>query len=107
MQEQIAMLDKDNFYYKQSNMNLKRKLRELTSAGEHEREVMEQSLKELEEAKSRNAKLEAELANLRGYVHKTVGASAVRVSRQELRPLSAKDVEELRASRSSLGTPKT
>ena len=34
LQEQIGMLDKDNFYYKQSNSNLKRRLRELSAAGE-------------------------------------------------------------------------
>ena len=41
---------------------------------------------------------------VRRYIQKTVGASAVRVSRQELRPLSAKDVDELRASRSGEGS---
>jgi hypothetical protein len=34
LQEQVGMLDKDNFYYKQSNSNLKRRLRELSAAGE-------------------------------------------------------------------------
>jgi hypothetical protein len=37
LQEQIGMLDKDNFYYKQSNSNLKRRLRELSAAGEQAR----------------------------------------------------------------------
>jgi hypothetical protein len=34
LEQQVGMLDKDNFYYKQSNTNLKRRLRALTQQAE-------------------------------------------------------------------------
>ena len=34
LSEQVGMLDKDNFYYKQSNTNLKRRLRELSAVAQ-------------------------------------------------------------------------
>jgi hypothetical protein len=61
------MLDKDNFYYKQSNTNLKRRLRELTSAGSEEREAFEAAVAQAKDLESRNAALETELANLKRY----------------------------------------
>jgi hypothetical protein len=90
----VATLDKDNFYYKQSNANLKRRLRELTAAADADREARER-------AEARGAALEAQLANLKGYVETAVGAAHVRLSRQELRPLTPADVDALRASRAA------
>lgn len=106
LQEQVGMLDKDNFYYKQSNSNLKRRLRELTAAGEQEREKIEKLESEEDLIKKRNAALEEELSNLKKFLAVTVpGAAPVRISRQELRPLTPADVASLRASASNATHP--
>jgi len=74
--------------------------RELTAAGEHEREEAARLERSAAAAAARNTRLEEELSNLRAFIQKAVpGAAPVRVSRQELRPLSAREVEDLRASR--------
>eukprot|EP00898_Chlorokybus_atmophyticus_P004331 jgi/Chlat1/489/Chrsp103S01091 len=80
-EEQIRILDKDNFYYKQTNRELKRKLRELMAAADSERQAIvrstEQQHARLLELENSNAVLLAELQALKGHDHRRK-SSAVR-----------------------------
>ena len=105
-QDQIRALDKDNYYYKNTNRELKRKLRELLARVDTEQEAVGL---EIQETQGRNRDLEKlneslveELDNVRNHLRKS--GAAVRVSRNELRPLTAEQVQDLRAS-SRVGTP--
>jgi len=92
LEEQVSTLSKDNFYYKQSCANLKRRLREAAAEADRDREA-------LEKATARASQLEAQLVNYKAFVGSTSGAAQVRVSRQELRALTPEDVQALRSSR--------
>jgi len=105
-QDQIRALDKDNYYYKNTNRELKRKLRELLARVDTEQEAVGL---EIQETHGRNRDLEKlneslveELDNVRNHLRKS--GTAVRVSRNELRPLTAEQVQDLRTS-SRVGTP--
>ena len=97
-QEQIRTLDKDNYYYKNTNRELKRKLRELLARVDTDKEVVGQ---EIEETQGRNRDLEKlneslveELDNVRSHLRQS--GAGIRLSRSELRPLTAEQVQGMK-----------
>ena len=104
-QEQIQLLDKDNFYYKETNREIKRKLRELLANVDQDKVEMEAKLARAVASKGElerlNNNLMDELENYKGHL-KDRGA-AIRLSRADLRPLTAEQVQDrkLRASRAT------
>ena len=66
----VEQLGRDNFYYKQNNRDLKRKLRERAE--------------EAEAARRRNHELEAELTNLRAYLELHPGATPTRLNKKQV-----------------------
>ena len=97
-QEQIRTLDKDNYYYKNTNRELKRKLRELLARVDTDKEVVGQ---EIEETQGRNRDLEKlneslveELDNVRSHLRQS--GAGIRLSRSELRPLTAEQVQDMK-----------
>ena len=104
-QEQIQLLDKDNFYYKETNREIKRKLRELLANVDQDKVEMEAKLARAVASKGElerlNDNLMKELENYKGHL-KDRGA-AIRLSRADLRPLTAEQVQDrkLRVSRAT------
>ena len=97
-QEQIRTLDKDNYYYKNTNRELKRKLRELLARVDTDKEVVGQ---EIEETQGRNRDLEKlneslveELDNVCSHLRQS--GAGIRLSRSELRPLTAEQVQGMK-----------
>ena len=97
-QEQIRTLDKDNYYYKNTNRELKRKLRELLARVDTDKEAVGQ---EIEETQGRNRDLEKlneslveELDNVRSHLRQS--GAGIRLSRSELRPLTAEQVQDMK-----------
>ena len=90
-QQTLEQLGRDNFYYKQSNRELKRRLRELSEARGVEQQQREQQRLQaaLERASSQealNERLQAELQNLRSFLEHHPGATPTRMSKKQLRP---------------------
>mmetsp|Transcript_21757 Transcript_21757/g.51778 ORF Transcript_21757/g.51778 Transcript_21757/m.51778 type:complete len:640 (+) Transcript_21757:262-2181(+) len=65
LEEQVSLMDKDNFYYKHSNKELKRKLRELVAASEHERYELEAARDENQRLQVANRRLTDHVDNLK------------------------------------------
>ena len=70
-QETLQRLSRENFYYRTSNRELKRKLREAGQQAEQEQ--------------AGRAQLEAELHNLRSFLGAHPGATPTRLFKNELR----------------------
>lgn len=86
--DDISVLEKDNYYYRQTNKELKRKLRELMASFDEEKANFERQ----------NGQMLKELENLKSFA----GLHSVRKSVSQLRPMQRDEVEA-RRSQSSLG----
>ena len=95
--EAIEALGKDNFYYKQSNKELRRKLREERSTAEQHAHELERARMRLTHDEAVQTKLHAELANLRSYLAAHPGATPTRVTTAALKEI-APDVLATRVS---------
>eukprot|EP00762_Andalucia_godoyi_P008253 ANDGO_02988.mRNA.1 Kinesin-like protein KIN-4A len=93
-EEQLQILDKDNYYYRQTNRELKRKLREVLGALDKEKK---QWLKDRQS-------LLAEIENLKEFLCQDSAPNSarqvVRRSVSDLRPLSAAEIAERKAQAS-------
>ena len=70
--EQLAMLDKDNYYYRQSNKELKRKLRDVITHSESEHALVLQLQSEVARKTELSDSLKDELENLKHFMQKQV-----------------------------------
>eukprot|EP00164_Ancoracysta_twista_P004754 GFYU01006438.1.p1 GENE.GFYU01006438.1~~GFYU01006438.1.p1 ORF type:complete len:1605 (-),score=614.63 GFYU01006438.1:18-4832(-) len=103
--EHIAILEKDNFYYKQTNRDLKRKLREVVAANESDRHAMEKERSRSTRLGDVNKSLLDELHNLKSYVQKHDGMSSVRISASQVRPMTQEDVQKRLSTPASSSRP--
>ena len=99
----INAVEKDNVFYKQTNRELKRKLRSMLNATEAERaafeverEAMRNRSRELEEV---NSSLLNEVRVIKESMRQS--GQLVRVSMQNLRPMSADEVSQLRSGQAA------
>ena len=86
--EAIEALGKDNFYYKQSNKELRRRLRDERAGGESQRRELDEARERLRREGQVQAKLQAELANLRAYLAAHPGATPTRVTKAALKEIA-------------------
>lgn len=87
--DQILMLDKDNFYYKQTNKDLKRKLREFKTKSESNDQEVQELKRENASLVEQNEKITQELNNIKTYLFKHTGV--VQQVRKSIR--SIKDIK--------------
>ena len=90
-QQTLEQLGRDNFYYKQSNRELKRRLRELSEAlgadqQQREQQRLQAALERATSQEALNEQLQAELQNLRSFLEHHPGATPTRLSKKQLRP---------------------
>jgi DNA-binding protein H-NS len=90
-QQTLEQLGRDNFYYKQSNRELKRRLRELSEAlgadqQQREQQRLQAALERASSQEALNEQLQAELQNLRSFLEHHPGATPTRLSKKQLRP---------------------
>ena len=86
--EALEALGKDNFYYKQTNRELRRKLRDAAGGAETQRQQLEEALQRIAYDEQVNAKLQAELANMRAYLQAHPGATPTRVTKAALKEIT-------------------
>jgi chromosome segregation ATPase len=94
LEEQTAMIDKDNYYYKHANKDLKAALKEQVLVTESIKSQAATSNAAREQLQHHCAQLESEISNLKGFLSRTNATQTVRLSSRELRPLSAKEVPD-------------
>jgi hypothetical protein len=92
MEEQTAMIDKDNYYYKHANKDLKAALKEQVLVSEGMKSQAAAALAAREQLQQYCSQLEGEISNLKGFLSRTNVTQTVRLSSRELRPLSAHEV---------------
>ena len=85
--EELERLGRENYFYKHSNRELKRRLRDACEKAERQRAAGEQS----DDLSRANVELRQEIVNLRKYISEHPGATPVRVSKKALRAIA--DVE--------------
>ena len=86
--EAMEQLGRDNFYYKQSNKELRRKLRAAGSSQDATRQQLEEALAKAAHDERVQARLQDELANLRQYIASHPGATPTRVTKAALREIT-------------------
>lgn len=93
-QQTIEQLGRDNFYYKQTCRQLKRRLREASEAmieggatGRQERVRLDAALHQVQVEQQTNARLLSELGNLKAYLTSHPGATPTRVGKKTLREI--------------------
>lgn len=101
LEEQTAMIDKDNYYYKHANKDLKAALKEQVLVTEAIKSQAATALSAREQLQQYCSQLESEISNLKGFLSRTNATQSVRLSSRELRPLSAHEVRFC-ASRSGM-----
>lgn len=79
---------RDNFYFKQSNRELRKKLKEAGLAAQEQRYQMDEARKRVESDERVQARLEAELQNLRSYLAAHPGATPTRVTKAALKEIT-------------------
>ncbi|KAL1508618.1 hypothetical protein AB1Y20_004715 [Prymnesium parvum] len=82
--EALEQLGRDNFYYKVSNRELKRRLREAELGLEGDRKQLQAALQQASEEHRLNAELKAEIKNLKLYIEQHPGATPTRISKSTL-----------------------
>ena len=92
LEEQAAMIDKDNYYYKHANKDLKAALKEQVLVTEGIKSQAATALSAREQLQQYCSQLESEISNLKGFISRTNATQTVRLSSRELRPLSAHEV---------------
>jgi hypothetical protein len=92
LEEQAAMIDKDNYYYKHANKDLKAALKEQSLVTEGIKSQAMTALSAREQLQQYCSQLESEISNLKGFISRTNVTQTVRLSTRELRPLSAHEV---------------
>ena len=83
----IEALGKDNFYYKTTNRELRRRLKDASSLAEAQRQQLDEALQRVAHDEQVNAKLQAELANMRAYLQAHPGATPTRVTKAALKEI--------------------
>jgi hypothetical protein len=92
LEEQTAMIDKDNYYYKHANKDLKAALKEQVLVTEGIKSQAAAAVSAREQLQQYCSQLESEISNLKGFLSRTNVTQTVRLSSRELRPLSAHEV---------------
>jgi chromosome segregation ATPase len=92
LEEQTAMIDKDNYYYKHANKDLKAALKEQVLVTEGIKSQVATAVSAREQLQQYCSQLENEITNLKGFLSRTNVTQTVRLSSRELRPLSAHEV---------------
>ena len=92
LEEQTAMIDKDNYYYKHANKDLKAAIKEQVLVSEGMKSQAAAALAAREQLQQYCSQLESEISNLKGFLSRTNVTQTVRLSSRELRPLSAHEV---------------
>ena len=94
----MSLLDKDNYYYKQTHRELKRRMRELLETCDADRAAVEDALAARDTAQKELADTREELANLKQYMRRNAVTESVRLSATSLRELSAHEVKTRHSS---------
>eukprot|EP00743_Colponemidia_sp_Colp-15_P008614 GILK01009374.1.p1 GENE.GILK01009374.1~~GILK01009374.1.p1 ORF type:complete len:1490 (-),score=407.64 GILK01009374.1:108-4577(-) len=100
--EYVSKLEKDNYYYRQTNRELKRKLRELMSSTEKHQQMLDSERDTKKELFEMNGSLMKELQNLKSYLHKhKTNLQPVRISKSELKQISEDELANRSHTRAS------
>eukprot|EP00742_Colponemidia_sp_Colp-10_P011033 GILJ01012199.1.p1 GENE.GILJ01012199.1~~GILJ01012199.1.p1 ORF type:complete len:691 (+),score=166.25 GILJ01012199.1:91-2073(+) len=98
----VSKLEKDNYYYRQTNRELKRKLRELMSSTEKHQQMLDSERDTKKELFEMNGSLMKELQNLKSYLHKhKTNLQPVRISKSELKQISEDELVNRSHTRTS------
>lgn len=100
-EEQVSILSKDNFYYKQTNRELKLKLRELKSLSDSEKLELVREKTANQKLNEVNNALLQELQNLKSYLsrHHSANLQSVRKSLKDIKMIQENDILDSKGSR--------
>lgn len=88
-QQTLEALGKDNFYYKQANRELRKKLRDAAGATDAQQQQLDAARQQAADDQQLQAQLHAELANLKAYLAAHPGATPTRVTKAALKEIGA------------------
>jgi len=86
--EAVEALGKDNFYYRQSNKELRRKLRDERGASEAAQQQLQHAHTQHERDEADRTRLTAELTNMRAYLSAHPGATPTRIAKAALKEIT-------------------
>ena len=96
-------LGRDNFYYKVSNRELRKRLKEEVEGKEAERRQLQDALQAASAEQTLNEQLQVEIQNLRSYLELHPGATPTKVSKRMLKQIEFDSDAERSAEAEAIG----